>query len=88
MDQITTLGFLVTNAGATALVLLIVQYTKEFIPQWFHTRLYTLLWSFVVLMTATAFVSPTAERFVLAAFNSFIVASSAMGLYQVTFDRQ
>lgn len=81
--ELTTLSTLLTTGGATALVLLIVQYLKPAIGM--KTRILTWLLSLFVLCVATAFLNPTAEAFALAGFNSIFVAFSAMGAYEVTF---
>ena len=78
----TNLG---TLAGATAAVLLVVQYLKPLLPSVFPTRALALILSVVILEAATAISSGPIEAYGLALLNAVLVASSAMGAYQVTF---
>ena len=88
MEQIISVAYLATNAGAILFVLLVAQYTKPLLPQRFSVRLYVLILSLIILLAATAFVEPTMEGFFLAVINSFIVAAAAMGAYENTFGRE
>ena len=93
-----------TLAGATAAVLLIVQYLKPILPQRLPTRWLALIvalailegataiaggtleaYGLAVLEGATAIAGGTLEAYGLAVLNAVLVASSAMGAYQVTF---
>jgi hypothetical protein len=77
----TNLG---TLAGATAAVLLVVQYLKPLLP-WLHTRLLALILAVVLLEAVTAISGGAIEAYGLALLNAVLVASSAMGAYQVMF---
>lgn len=77
----TNLG---TLAGATAAVLLIVQYMKPLLPK-VDTRLMALAVALVILEAATAIAGGGLQEYGLAILNAILVASSAMGAYQVTF---
>ena len=77
----TTLG---TMAGATAAVLVIVQYVKPLIPK-LDTRIMALILSAIVLEAATAISGGGVQEYAIALLNSVIVASAAMGSYEVTF---
>ena len=77
----TTLG---TLAGATAAVLLITQYIKPLLPK-IDTRLIVLGLAIVILEIATAVSGGATQDYILAILNAVLVASSAMGAYQVTF---
>ena len=79
-ETITALG---TTVGAVAITLLIVQYLKPAVG--IKTRLFTWLLALVLLCTVTALTNPTIEAFVLAGVNSIVVATSAMGTYEMTF---
>ena len=74
-----------TLAGATAAVLLIVQYLKPILPQRLPTRWLALIVALAILEGATAIAGGTLEAYGLAVLNAILVASSAMGAYQVTF---
>ena len=78
----TNLG---TLAGATAAVLLVVQYLKPLMPTALPTRLLALLVALVLLEAATAITGGSVQAYGLALLNAVLVASSAMGAYQVTF---
>lgn len=78
----TTLG---TLAGATAAVLLITQYIKPLLPKKIDTRLIALVLAVIILEIATAVSGGAAQDYILAIFNAVLVASSAMGAYQVTY---
>jgi len=85
MNELMTWTNLGTLAGATAAVLLIVQYLKPILPQRLPTRLLALLVALAVLEAATAITGGTLEAYGLSVLNAILVASSAMGAYQVTF---
>jgi hypothetical protein len=86
MDEMMNWVSLGTLAGSTAAVLLIVQYAKPLFPR-LDTRVLALMVAAVLLQLATAFTGGDLQQHVIAVLNSFLVASSAMGLYQVTFSR-
>ena len=77
----TNLG---TLAGAAAAVLLVVQYLKPLLPK-LPTRLLALILAVVILEAVTAISGGAIEAYGLALLNAVLVASSAMGAYQVTF---
>ncbi len=80
----TTLG---TLAGATAAVLLIVQYLKPLLPK-LDTRLLALIVAVVIHEGAPALAGGAAQDYVDGVLNAVLVASTAMGAYgayQVTF---
>jgi hypothetical protein len=76
-----TLG---TTAGCSAAVLLVTQYVKEYLPDWFPTRLLVLCLS--TLFLAGAWVCGEGARRAadvpLLAINAFVVALAAMGAYE------
>jgi hypothetical protein len=78
----TNLG---TLAGATAAVVLVVQYLKPLMPAVLPTRLLALLVALVILEAATAITGGSVQAYGLGVLNAVLVASSAMGAYQVTF---
>jgi len=84
MEELMTWTSLGTLAGATAAVLLIVQYLKPLLPK-LDTRILALVLSIVVLELATLIAGGTPQDYGLAVLNAILVASSAMGAYQVTF---
>ncbi len=84
MNELMSWTNLGTIAGATAAVLLIVQYVKPLLPK-LNTRLLALIVSLIILESATAIVGGSIEQYGLAVLNAILVASSAMGAYQVTF---
>lgn len=84
-------GTLLTTTGATAAVLLIVQYLKVPLDSvWkIPTRVFVLALSFAVMLTAKWLSTGLAWQDVpLLALNAFVVALAAMGAYENTFGRQ
>lgn len=77
----TTLG---TMAGATAAVLVIVQYIKPLVPK-LDTRILALILSVIVLEVATAISGGGIQEYAIGLLNAVLVASAAMGSYEVTF---
>lgn len=73
-----------TLAGAMAAVLVIVQYVKPLIPK-LDTRVLALVVSVIILEAATAISGGTVQDYGLAILNAILVASAAMGAYEVTF---
>jgi hypothetical protein len=84
MNELMTWANLGTLAGAVAAVLLIVQYVKPLIPK-LDTRLLALIVSVIILEAATVISGGGLQDYALAVLNAILVASSAMGAYQVTF---
>jgi len=84
MNELMTWANLGTLAGAMAAVLLIVQYVKPLIPK-LDTRVLALIVSVVILEAATAISGGAVQDYGLAILNAILVASAAMGAYQVTF---
>lgn len=82
-----TLAYLGTIVGMTATVLLIVQYTKPM--KWIKkidTRVYVLILSVVLSVIVNVFVNnDDLLSYFLCLVNAFIVATSAMGSYQISF---
>jgi hypothetical protein len=82
---------LVTSAGATAFVLLVCQFTKVPLDRvWkIPTRLFVFILSVLTMVIANVFLgSLTVPGFALSIFNAFIVATAAMGAYELTFARK
>jgi hypothetical protein len=77
----TTLG---TLAGATTMVLLITQYIKPLLLK-IDTRLIALILAVIILEAATAISGGGIQEYAIGLLNAFLVATSAMGAYQVTF---
>lgn len=87
MEFFTWIG-LGTFAGATAATILIVQYFKGVIPKAIDTRLFAWVVALVILLCVVAFTDVNnLSSYGLAALNSVLVASSAMGGYEVTFKK-
>jgi hypothetical protein len=84
MDDLMTWTNLGTLAGASAAVLLIVQYVKPLLPK-LDTRLLALGLALVILEVATFISGGAPQDYGLAVLNAVLVATSAMGAYQVTF---
>lgn len=84
MEELFNWGTLGTLAGATGAVLLITQYIKPLLPK-INTRLIALILSVIILVAVTAVTKGTIEDYGLAVLNAVLVASTAMGAYQVTF---
>ena len=83
-------SYLATLTGATAAVLVIVQYIKAPLDKvWkIPTRLLVYVLSLAVLLAADGFIGGlTWESAVLNAVNAVIVAFAAMGSYEVTFNK-
>lgn len=83
-------GQLATIAGATAAVLLIVQFIKLPIDKVLHvpTRLIVYVIALLIMTGAQAFtVGFVWQDLPLIAINAFVVALAAMGSYEVTFNR-
>ncbi len=83
--ELFTWTALLTVAGASAAVLLILQFTKTLLPAAFPTRLAAWILSLVILEVATAITGGTPEAYGIAVLNSVVVATAAMGAYDVTF---
>lgn len=81
---------LASIAGATAFVLLVVQFLKVPLDRVWRvpTRVFTYILSLAVMLVATGFtVGLTVENACMAAVNAFIVALSAYGAYELTFKK-
>ena len=81
--ELTTLTFLGTSIGAIAMTLGVVQYFKPKVGM--RTRVLTWLIALGILLGVTALTDRTVAAFALAACNSIVVATSAMGTYELTF---
>lgn len=86
MNDFMTLAFLGTFAGAVIATLLIVQYFKPLLPK-LDTRLFAFLVALVVMIGVTTATNGSLTDYGLAVINSVLIASSAMGAYQVTFEK-
>jgi cytochrome bd-type quinol oxidase subunit 2 len=84
MEEMMTWTSLGTLVGATAATLLIVQYAKSLLPN-LPTRWLALIVATVLMVATTALSGGSVEAYGLALLNAVLVASSAMGAYQVTF---
>jgi len=84
MNELITWAGLGTFAGAVAATLLIVQYVKPAFPS-IDTRLMALAIALLIQIGVTLIANGLAQDYALAVFNAVLVASSAMGAYQVTF---
>ena len=84
MNELMNWANLGTMAGATAAVLIIVQYVKPLIPK-LDTRVMALILSVIVLEVATAISGGSIQAYAIAVLNAVIVASAAIGSYEVTF---
>lgn len=85
-----TWAYLLTSAGATAVVLLIVQYTKALVDKIVHipTQIYAYVLALGIMLAARAFtVGLTASSVVLVAINAVGVATAAMIGYELTFKK-
>lgn len=81
-------GYLGTIAGATAAVLLIVQYTKMPLDKFLKvpTRLYVYVLALAIMLVARAVAGDMTWYDVpLVALNAVIVAVAAYGSYELTF---
>ena len=77
---------LATVAGCAAGTLLVVQFTKQLIPDAFPTRVYVYLIALAIMMLATHFTAGlTADSVLLVVLNAFVAATSALGTYDLTF---
>ena len=83
MENMYNWNTLTTLAGASALVFLIVSYTKRWANTWWPkvlgTDMYVVAVSCVILISTTLVTNwpPSAAKVVLALFNSFLVAAAA-----------
>ena len=86
MDGLVTWAGLLTMAGAVPIVLLIVQFFKTvpFMAK-VDTRVFAYIVSLVIMVAATYFSGGAIDAYAIAIVNAVIVASSAMGIYTVTF---
>jgi len=84
MNELITWAGLSTFAGAVAATLLIVQYVKPSFPS-IDTRLMSLGIALLIQIGVTIIAGGLAQDYALAVMNAVLVASSAMGAYQVTF---
>ena len=83
-----TWQYLASLAGATALTLIIVQFSKVPLDRVWRipTRLFVYIIALVILIVATAFTTGLTMNSALMAFvNAFLVALTAYGSYEVTF---
>ena len=77
---------LATIAGCAAATVLIVQYTKAFLPQAIPTRAYVYVVALAIMLLATHFTTGlNADSIFLVMMNAFVAATSALGTYDLTF---
>ena len=84
MEELFSWELLGTLTGATACVLIITQYIKPLLPK-LNTRLIALILATIILVAVTAVTRGEIADYGLALLNAILVASTAMGAYQVTF---
>ena len=90
IKEFTSLNQLATTAGSVVVVTLITQYVKEFLPEKFPIRLFVLLLSLVLQVGLVLIMNPSVEAIesiILAIVNAFVVATSAMGTYEASFNK-
>jgi hypothetical protein len=83
-----TWDYILSLPGSIAAVLLIIQFTKAPLDKVgkIPTRWFVLILAVVVQLLATAYTTGlTPAGIPLLCFNAFIVATSAMGTYELTF---
>ena len=88
MTEFATWEFLGTNAGAVAMVLLIVQFIKAPLDKvWkIPTRALVYALALVILLAADAILHTlTWESVTLCLFNAVVVSAGSMGAYEMTF---
>ena len=89
-QPVYTWAYVGTTAGAAAAAALITQYTKEWLDRLRHvpTRLVVLLLCLLFMVGSRAAQGALALQDVpIVLLNAVIAATSAMGMYQVTFAR-
>ena len=86
MEELFNWGTLGTLAGATVAVVIITQYVKPLIPN-FNPRWLALILSGIILIGVTAIADGGLEDYGLAILNAVLVASTAMGAYEISFEK-
>ena len=89
-QPVYTWAYVGTTAGAAAAAALITQYTKEWLDRLRHvpTRLVVLLLCLLFMVGSRAAQGALAlQDLPIVLLNAVIAATSAMGMYQVTFAR-
>ena len=84
MEDFLTWEILATSVGAVLVVTTATQYLKPLFKK-LNTRLLVLIESVIIMVIVTAFQRGGAFDYVLALINSFLIMSSALGLYEVSF---
>jgi hypothetical protein len=82
--------YLLGVAGCSTLVLTIVQYLKVPLDGWYHipTRILVLIISYIVILGAQYFTQTLSmSSAVLGIANAFLVAVTAMGAYELSFNK-
>lgn len=87
IQDFTSLSQLGTTLGTVTLVTLITQYIKPELPEKFSIRLFVLLLCLIIQIGITALVEPSVPNIIVAIANSFVCATSAMGAYEVSFNK-
>jgi len=87
MNEFTNWASLVTLPGAMIAVLMIVQYTKSWLPEKFDTKLYVLIWSLVITQGAAFILGWSWQDHILMIINGGAVAFGAFGSYEQTFKK-
>lgn len=86
MNELVSWAGLGTFAGAVTAVLLLTQFFKPMsIFQKIDTRLLSWIFALVILLAVTVLSNAPAGNYFIAVLNSVLVATSAMGAYEVTF---
>lgn len=91
MNEFATWASLLTQAGATAFVLLVVQFIKAPIDKVgkVPTRALVYIMALATLLLATWFTGGmTAEAAGMCVVNALVVAFAAMGAYEAWFNRE
>jgi hypothetical protein len=86
MEDFMTWAGLLTVAGATAAVLLITQYIKPWLPK-LDTRALVFILSILLTQGASFIIGTSWQEHIIMFLNAFVVATAAMGAYEVTFKK-
>lgn len=86
MNDIMTVLGLATFSTAVGATLCITQYIKPLLPK-VNTRLIALLIALVLMMLVTFSSGGNLVAYGIAVINSVLIASSAMGVYELTFSK-
>ena len=84
MNDLMTLVGMGTFAGAVGATLCITQYVKPMLPK-INARIISLAIALLIMLLVTASTGGTWAAYGLAVFNAVLIASSAIGMYELTF---